>query len=104
MNQNYRLILFTICLCHPAGIPVLYDFMHLQHDHACTFRAIVIIAPPPQKKKMVKVIWYISYLYYQHDKYYKIWTFLKKICIIFSKNVINFLYKLCFQNYCASLM
>ena len=36
-----------------------------------------------------------------------IWTFLKKIHIIFQnflKNVINDLYKLCFQNYCASLI
>ena len=35
------------------------------------------------------------------------WTFLKKIHIIFQnfpKNVINDLYKLCFQNYCASLI
>ena len=35
------------------------------------------------------------------------WTFLKKIRIIFQnfpKNVINDLYKLCFQNYCASLI
>ena len=34
------------------------------------------------------------------------WTFLNKIHIIFqnfTKNVINDLYKLCFQNYCASL-
>ena len=44
---------------------------------------------------------------FQQEKYYKIWTFLKKIQIIFQnflKNVINDLYKLCFQNYCASLI
>ena len=48
-----------------------------------------------------------NYLSYQQDKYYKIWSFLKKIRIFFQnipKNVISDLYKLCFQNYCASLI
>ena len=46
--------------------------------------------------------WKIRYLSYQQDKYYKIWTFLKKLHIIFqqfSKNVINDLYKLCKSSY-----
>ena len=40
------------------------------------------------------------------DKYYKIYTLLKKNCIIFQnvpENVINDLYKLCFQSYGTSL-
>ena len=43
-------------------------------------------------KTFLKISYNINFLSYQQDKYYKIWTFLKKICIFFQnfpKNVIN---------------
>ena len=47
----------------------------------------------------MKISYNINCLSYEQDKYYKLWTFKKN-----PNNVINDLYKLCFQNYRASLI
>ena len=43
---------------------------------------------PPCKNSCGRPCYSINYLSYQQDKYYKIWTFLKKICIFF-QNFLN---------------
>ena len=53
-------------------------------------------------EKTTRIASRASCLSYQQDKYYKICTFLKKICKIFQnfpEMCYNDLYKSCFQNY-----